>query len=91
MACFRCADRPQWRTVSGGAAPLHRRNAAHASFCRPAEVPCARLIRVATKVVVEAGGAAGERFDHAIVATHADQALAMLDEANSAEANLGGV
>ena len=48
--------------------------------------PVCRLVCLHDEVVIETGDGGGERFDHAIVATHADQALAMLEEPSSARA-----
>ena len=79
------------RTVSGGAARYIDAMQRTRPFAVRLKCPVRRLMRLRDKVVVEAGGVAGERFDHAIVATHADQALAMLDEANSAEREIGRV
>jgi predicted NAD/FAD-binding protein len=83
-------DRPQWRTVSGGAA----RYIEAMQLSRPIAVrlksPVRRLIRLCDEVVVETSGGAIDRFDHAILATHADQSLSIIDEPSSAEREILG-
>jgi uncharacterized protein len=78
-------DRPQWFTVVGGSR----------SYLTPLTAPFADRIRLAAKVVnlrridggveVKADGQPTERFDGAIVATHSDQALALLQDATAEE------
>lgn len=72
--------RPAWRTVEGGAAryvdavlgPLGRR-------VRLA-TPVDKIRRRPDGVEVVSAGAGPERFDHVILATHSDQALALLSD-----------
>jgi hypothetical protein len=74
--------RPQWRTVAGGSREYVQRIAAALSDAR-----------LATRVRAVRRDGAGvllthafeERFDHAILACHAPQALAMLSDATAAE------
>jgi len=82
-------NRPQWRTVSGGAARYIEAMQRSRPFAVRLNSPVRRLVRLRDQVVIEVNGE-GERFDHAIVATHADQALAMLDEPSSAERDILG-
>ncbi len=78
-----------WRTVVGGsstyvsamARDLHRVHTA---------TPVVGLRREATAVAVRFAGGAEERFDGAVVAVHADQALRMLDDPSGAERELLG-
>jgi predicted NAD/FAD-binding protein len=82
--------RPQWRTVSGGSQ----------SYVTKLTAPFADRVRLnagAVSVRREAGGVwvrdasgASERFDHIVIATHGDEALAMLDDASSEEQRLLG-
>lgn len=79
-------DRPKWRTVSGGS----RR------YVEALIKPFADDIRLNTRVTTftrddDGVSIDGERFDHAVLATHADQALAILgDGANRLERELLG-
>ena len=82
--------RPRWRTVAGGSREYVRRLLEDA---RPAVVLGAGVERLSS----DAGGvsvsdATGRtrRFDHAVVAAHADEALAMLDDPTPAEAAILG-
>ncbi|HSC20494.1 MAG TPA: FAD-dependent oxidoreductase [Solirubrobacterales bacterium] len=78
-------NRPKWRTVSGGSrryveaitAPWHERVRTGA--------PVRRIERPADAVRVEADGCESEEFDQIVVATHSDQALAMLADPSEAE------
>jgi uncharacterized protein len=84
------ADRPQWFTVQGGSR----------SYLGPLSAPFATAIRTNSPVVairrtgdavwVKAEGQPEERFDAAVLATHSDQALAMLRDATPAEVSLLG-
>ncbi|WP_131113729.1 NAD(P)/FAD-dependent oxidoreductase [Lichenihabitans psoromatis] len=82
---LRISQRPLWRTVEGGSRVyVERLTAAYADRIR--------LGTAARQVIREPGGAtvvdshgARDRFDHVVIATHADQALALLDDANAAE------
>ena len=82
----------QWHTIAGGS-----RRYVDALVARlPAAVwtasPVRRVARDAGGVAVEVGGAhAGEhRFDRVVIATHADQALAMLADADPEERRVLG-
>jgi hypothetical protein len=82
--------RPKWRTVTGGSQ----------AYVEKLTSPYADRVRLnagAVSVRREAGGAwvrdasgATERFDHIVIATHGDEALAMLDDASSEEQRLLG-
>ncbi|MCA9152303.1 MAG: FAD-dependent oxidoreductase, partial [Planctomycetales bacterium] len=79
-------DRPQWKTIVGGARryvrallqPLSLRNLRLNS-------PVQRVTRLASEVVIETQAGASESFDAVIMACHADQALRMLTDASNAE------
>lgn len=75
---LRLSDRPQWRTVTGGSqryvAALNRAFVGETRLSSPVE----RILRGSDGVRVKVRGRDAERFDAVIVATHADQALAML-------------
>ena len=79
-------DRPQWRTVKGGAR--------HYVGKLAAELADVRLNAAVTRVSRDEGDATGvtiasasgaERFDEVVFACHTDQALALLANANTAD------
>jgi len=73
------SGRPQWRTVTGGSqryvTALNRAFNGETRLSSPVE----QVLRRGDGVLVKVRGREAERFDAAIIATHADQALAMLD------------
>ncbi|MDA8032792.1 MAG: FAD-dependent oxidoreductase [Actinomycetota bacterium] len=82
-------DQPEWRTVDGGAA----------RYVEAILAPLGRRVRLGTPVrllrragdgveVVTDGGR--ERFDHVVVATHSDEALALLEQPVGAEKEVLG-
>jgi predicted NAD/FAD-binding protein len=84
------SGRPRWRTVVGGSRAYVARLLEDAR-------PETRIAAGVARVAPDAAGVAvtdrrGEtrRFDHAIVAAHADEALAMLDAPSAAEAAILG-
>lgn len=80
--------RPQWRTVAGGGREYVRRmvNAIHdVRSATPA-----RGVRVTTEGVEVTTDTTAEVFDEVVMATHADQALALLTDATPAEAEFLG-
>ncbi|MCU0862917.1 MAG: FAD-dependent oxidoreductase [Planctomycetes bacterium] len=84
------ADRPQWYTVQGGSRSyLGPLTAPFASAIRT-DAPVVAIRRTADAVWVKADGQPEERFDGAVLATHSDQALAMLRDATPAEMGLLG-
>lgn len=81
------ADRPQWRTVRGGSRHYVQRIAAaleEAGAEIQAGTPVRRLLRAADGVRVHTD-AGVRRFDHLVLATHSDQALALLGADASAD------
>jgi len=87
---LKLAKRPKWRTVAGGSrAYVEKLTAAYADRVR--------LNAGATSVRRDGGGVwvrdangSTERYDHVVIATHADSALAMLDDPSSEERRLLG-
>lgn len=83
-------DRPQWRTVTGGS---HRYVEA---IARPLgdrvrlAAPVRRIERDGDGVEVMAQDCETERFDEVVIATHSDQALAMLADPSDRERELLG-
>jgi predicted NAD/FAD-binding protein len=84
-------ERPEWRTVQGGSKRYVE--ALTAPFGRGLRLstPVDGVLRDDDGVTVMPRGAAPERFDHLVFATHADQALAILGAgANPVERELLG-
>jgi len=83
-------DRPLWRTVEGGSrAYVDKLTVA----CRPKArlgTPVTGIARTPAGVLVRRADGALERFDHVVVATHADQGLAMLEAPTARERALLG-
>jgi uncharacterized protein len=85
-------DRPLWRTVRGGSAryvealtkPLISEQRLRLS------TPVRSITRDDAGVMIRSDGAEPERFDHVVIATHADQALAMLGDPSDRERELLG-
>ncbi|MGF1641823.1 MAG: NAD(P)/FAD-dependent oxidoreductase [Rhodospirillales bacterium] len=84
------SGRPQWRTVDGGSR----------EYVRPLTAPYADRIRLGAKirtirrdprgVTIDHESGRTERFDHVVIATHADQALRLLDDPSAQERRLLG-
>jgi hypothetical protein len=82
---LKIVDRPEWRTVDGGSrAYVSRLVAAYVDRVR-AGAPVRKVARTGQGVVVwdQVGGR--QAYDQVVIATHADQALALLDTSSSAE------
>jgi predicted NAD/FAD-binding protein len=77
------ADRPQWYTVAGGS--RHYVDKIVAGLARPRLNTPVRGIRRDDAGVHLATDAGAERFDRVVLATHPDQALALLDDAGAQE------
>jgi predicted NAD/FAD-binding protein len=84
------ADRPIWETVKGGSISyVERLTAAFADNIRR-DTPVAGIRRSARGVEVTDRNGSLEIFDHVVIASHANQALAMLSDASLAERSLLG-
>jgi uncharacterized protein len=83
-------DRPRWRTVSGGARSYVEAITAPWRDRVRTGAPVRRIERTAAGVRVEADGCESEEFDRVVIATHSDQALAMLGDASEAEREVLG-
>ena len=81
-------DRPTWYTVKGGSRTYVQ--AILDGFRGEIRTSCPVLSvrREPRAVIVRPAGASAERFDHAIVACHADQALRMLEDPSPDEQEL---
>ncbi|HYE47981.1 MAG TPA: FAD-dependent oxidoreductase [Azospirillaceae bacterium] len=83
-------DRPQWRTVRGGSRTYVRLLTASLRGRVHTGRAISAVQRVPDGVLVQDAGGLSERFDHVVVATHADQALALLADAGEEERRILG-
>ncbi len=83
------AGRPQWRVVKGGSQTYVR--ALRTGWRVRERIGCAatRVTRAADGVTVQSA-AGTERYDHAVLACHSDQALVLLGDANEREREILG-
>ncbi len=84
------SDRPAWRTIRGGSRTYVKAILDGFRGEVRAGCPVAGLRRDEGGVVVRPAEGAPERFDHAVVACHADQALRLLEDPSPAERDLLG-
>jgi hypothetical protein len=83
-------NRPIWRTVAGGSRRyVEKLTAAYADRVR---LRCGvrSVRRLPDRVIVSDDGGSDTRFDHVVIATHPDQALALLSDWSADEAALLG-
>lgn len=80
---------PTWRTVSGGSANYVEAILTRLDEVKPGVAVCS-VQRVPDGVLVTAQTGAPRPFDAAVIATHPDQALLMLEEPTAAERDLLG-
>lgn len=80
-------DRPQWRTVVGGSIQYVSAITTTLGERVRLATPVTSLTRVAEGVIVRTATTA-ETFDHVIVATHSDQALALIESPTPAESEI---
>lgn len=78
-------DRPAWRTVTGGSRSYVRRILLSRRFDVQQRNAIRRVRRHPHFVHIEDRHGAMRPFDHVVIATHADQALALLEDPTSAE------
>src|SRR4051794_31806743 len=78
-------DRPRWRTVRGGSRTYVEAIAARWRDRVRMQAPVRRIERLADGVRIEADGCESEEFDQVVIATHSDQALALLGDPSEAE------
>ena len=81
---------PEWRVVRGGSSRYVEKLTAGFRDRIRLSSPVTSIRRAQDHVLVTPRGGAPERFDEVIVAAHADQALAMLDDASPKERELLG-
>jgi uncharacterized protein len=87
---FGFSDRPQWRTVAGGSARYVERLTRDFEESLLLSAPVRRVERFDDFVEVTPEGAEPLRFDEVVLATHSDQALAMLEDPSEAERDVLG-
>ena len=83
MLSFR--NRPQWRTVSGGSASYVEALTRQLRGRVVLGTPVTAVTRSPDHVLVTPRGGEAQRFDEVVLATHSDQALALLRDANDRE------
>jgi predicted NAD/FAD-binding protein len=82
---FSLRDRPRWRTVEGGSIRYVEAITAPWRDRIRLRTPVRSIERLAGGVRIEADGCESEYFDEVVIATHSDQALAMLADPSEAE------
>ena len=83
-------ERPMWRTVTGGSRTYLEKLLAPLGDRLRLGARVETVMRDDRGVVVTARGAAPERFDEIVIASHSDQALAMLGDASPLERKILG-
>jgi uncharacterized protein len=82
--------RPKWRTIQGGSATYLEALTRGFADRIHKRAMVQSVTRSEDGVLVKAGGAAPQRFDHVVIATHSDQALALLSDPTTAEREVLG-
>ena len=85
---LKARGRPPWRTVAGGARNYVRRLLDDFTGEARLAAPVERIERREGAVWLSVGGCEAERFDHAVIATHGDQAYELLGDADAHERRL---
>jgi predicted NAD/FAD-binding protein len=87
---LKITDRPQWRTVVGGSREYVRRIAEPLAGRIRLGSGAAAIQATGSGVLVRDRSGAVQRFDHVVVAAHADQALALIENPTVQERRLLG-
>jgi predicted NAD/FAD-binding protein len=87
---LKLSGRPLWRTVAGGSRQYVSRMLAEFRGEVHLDRHVASVRRVGGGINVTAEGGETRRFDHVVIATHADQALRLLPDADDVERQLLG-
>jgi uncharacterized protein len=85
---FALGNRPKWRTVSGGTRNYVEKLIADARFKSRIGLAVKSVERLGDHVIVKGAHDFHERFDHVVLATHADQALKLLAQPTAQEFGL---
>ena len=80
--------RPQWRTVSGGSREYVKKVTASFADRIRLKCPVKSVARTANGVLVTAADGTTETYDQVVMASHSDQALALLSDASAQERHL---
>jgi predicted NAD/FAD-binding protein len=83
-------DRPRWRAIVGGSREYARKLTAPYAQGIRVSTPVAGIARTGAEVVIRTRRGDVESFDHVILACHADQALALLEQPTAKEAEILG-
>jgi predicted NAD/FAD-binding protein len=83
-------DRPAWRTVGGGSIRYVEAISAPWRERVRLRAPVRRIERLVDRVRIEVEGCESEDFDEVVLATHSDQALALLADPSPAEREILG-
>jgi predicted NAD/FAD-binding protein len=83
-------NRPEWRTVDGGSRVYVEKLIRKISGAVHMGIGATRIRRTAEGVFVDHGDGAETLFDQVVIATHADQALALLADPSPEETRLLG-
>jgi predicted NAD/FAD-binding protein len=83
-------DRPVWRSVVGGSRAYVKKLTADYADRIHVGAGALRIVRTGDGVLVHAADSTVSRFDAVVLATHADQALALLDAPTTEERRLLG-
>jgi predicted NAD/FAD-binding protein len=87
---FSLRDRPRWRTVRGGSRSYVEAIVAPWRDRIRLRAPVREVERLTDSVRIAADGCESEEFDEVVIATHSDQALAMLVDPSEAEREILG-
>jgi len=85
---LKISDRPIWRTIDGGSRVYINKLLAGVSGGARVNAPVRRVARGDDGVVVETADGERQTFDHVVLASHADQSLAMLANADAEETRI---
>lgn len=83
-------DRPMWRTVTGGSREYVKRLLADAEIDVRKNSPITRVRRLDNGVELMDSEGATHKFDHVVMASHADQSLVMIEDATDEERRILG-
>ena len=83
-------ERPRWRTVEGGSREYVRKLEGLIGDDIRRATPVTRIERFEGGVTVHDGAGGAESFDHVVLASHADQSLAMLGDSDAQEREVLG-
>ena len=83
-------NRPQWRTVSGGSKRYVARMMERFGATAKTDAAVNAVIREGDRVTLQFEDRTKTHYDQVVVATHADQALALLDQPSTLERRLLG-